>query len=125
MIVFTLIDHNLASEQIPSLMVDVLPVPNGGWPYHVHKAVSTLLALVDDVLQNPEYAPQNPGNGWELLFKSILCRNMSKDEVGDVFELFCVLFLKYRMTSYSVKLLKGACPEFSGCEETNRISQEQ
>ena len=75
---------------------DVLPMPNGGWPNHVHKAANNLRASVDGVLRNPENDARHSGKNWELLFNSILRPGMSELEVGDVFELFCVLFLKYR-----------------------------
>ena len=75
---------------------EVLPMPVGGWPNHVHKAAENLRASVEGVLRNPENAAQQSRKNWELLFNSIVRPGMSELEVGDAFELFCVLFLKYR-----------------------------
>ncbi|ACO69012.1 predicted protein [Micromonas commoda] len=81
---------------------DVLRVPNGGWPNHVREAAKTLKDLVDGVLQSPQIAERKSSKAnWQLLLESFKSRakiDESRDatgKLGDLFELFCVLFLNY------------------------------
>lgn len=74
---------------------DVLPMPDGGWPNHVLEAARTLKDLVDGVLQSPQNAERN----WQSLLESFKSRadefRDATGKLGDLFELFCVLFLNY------------------------------